>query len=181
LGGFCDIEADSTGSRLIRGAGEVLDRFIECWEGLDDPRSGNAAPHDFREILAIAMCAALCGGQGSVDMGLFAKAKEPVLRGFLRLENGVPSHDTFSRPFRMLEPEQFRAAFQPFMAGFSEQCERVVAIDGKVLRRSFDSPSGKSPLHMVSACAASNASCWRRSPPTRSQAKSPTRRSYWRC
>jgi predicted transposase YbfD/YdcC len=51
----------------------------------------------------------------------------------------------------MLDPEQFRAAFQRFMAGFSEPCEGVVAIDGKVLRRSFDRASGKSPLHMVSA------------------------------
>ncbi len=64
------------------------------------------------------MCAVLCGGQGSVDMGVFAKAKEPFLRGILKLENGVPSHDTFSRLFRMLNPEQFRAAFQRFMAGF---------------------------------------------------------------
>jgi predicted transposase YbfD/YdcC len=129
----------------------VLDRFIECWEGLDDPRTGNAALHDLHEILAIAICAVLCGGQGAVDMGLFAKSKEPFLRGFLKLENGVPSHDTFSRLFRMLDPEQFRAAFQRFMASFSEQCEGVVAIDGKVLRRSFDHASGKSPLHMVSA------------------------------
>ena len=128
-----------------------MDNFIACWEGLEDPRTGNAALHDFHEILAIALCAVLCGGQGSVDMGLFAQAKEPFLRGFLKLENGVPSHDTFSRLFRMLDPAQFRAAFQRFMEGFSEQCEGVVAIDGKVLRRSFDSASGKSPLHMVSA------------------------------
>src|SRR5882757_10451627 len=129
----------------------VLERFIECWEGLDDPRTGNAALHDLHEILTIAICAVLCGGQGSVDMGLFAKSKEPFLRGFLKLENGVPSHDTFSRLFRMLDPEQFLAAFQRFMASFSGQCAGVVAIDGKVLRRSFDHASGKSPLHMVSA------------------------------
>ena len=55
-----------------------MDRFIECWEGLDDPRTGNAALHDLHEILAIAMCAVLCGAQGSVDMGLFAKSKEPI-------------------------------------------------------------------------------------------------------
>jgi predicted transposase YbfD/YdcC len=128
-----------------------LEQFIEFWEGLEDPRHGNAGLHDFHEILAIAMCAVLCGAQGSVDMGLFAKSKEPFLRGFLRLENGVPSHDTFSRLFRMLDPEQFRAAFQRFMSGFSSTCEGVVAIDGKVLRRSFDKASGKSPLHMVSA------------------------------
>jgi len=128
-----------------------LDRFIECWDGLDDPRTGNAALHDFHEILAIALCAVLCGAQGSVDMGLFAKAKEPFLRGFLELANGVPSHDTFSRLFRTLDAERFRAAFQRFMASFCEPCEGVVAIDGKVLRRSFDNASGKSPLHMVSA------------------------------
>ena len=128
-----------------------MDRFIECWDGLDDPRTGNAARHDFHEILAIAMCAVLCGGQGSVDMALFAKSKERFLRGFLTLENGVPSHDTFSRLFRLLDPEQFRVAFQRFMADFSEPCEGVVAIDGKVLRRSFDRASGKSPLPMVSA------------------------------
>src|SRR5665213_2253192 len=51
----------------------------------------------------------------------------------------------------MLDPEQFRAAFQRFMSGFSSSCEGIVAIDGKVLRRSFDKASGKSPLHMVSA------------------------------
>ena len=80
------------------------------------------------------------------------------------MSNGVPSHDTFSRLFRQLEPEAFRAAFGRFMATFSEQCRGlapvaasgavaagVVAIDGKVLRRSFDCASGKSALHMVSA------------------------------
>lgn len=62
-----------------------MDRFIEWWDRLDDPRTGNAALHDFHEILAIAIRAVLCGGQGSVDMGLFAKAKKPFLRGFLKL------------------------------------------------------------------------------------------------
>src|SRR4051794_35903522 len=99
----------------------------------------------------IALCTVLCGGQGAVDMAEFAKAKEPFLRGFLKLANGVPSHDTFSRLFRLLDPPQFQAAFQRFMARFSEQCQGVVAIDGKVLRRSFDQASDKSALHMVSA------------------------------
>ena len=119
-----------------------MDPFAECWEGLEDPRAGNAGLHDFHELLMIALCAVLCGGQGAVDMALFAKAKEPYLRGFLKLENGVPSHDTFSRLFRQLDPTQFQAAFQRFMAGFAEQCQGVVAIDGKVLRRLFDRASG---------------------------------------
>jgi len=130
---------------------EALDQFMSCWEGLDDPRSGNAALHDFHELLVIALCTVLCGGQGAVDMAVFAKAKESFLRDFLDLSNGPPSHDTFSRLFRNLDPDQFRLCFQQFMAQFSMQTQGVVAIDGKVLRRSFDRASGKSPLHMVSA------------------------------
>ena len=128
-----------------------MGEFAACWEELDDPRTGNAALHDFNELLVIALCSVLSGGQGAVDMGLYAKAKEPFLRGFLKLSNGLPSHDTFSRLFRRLDPEQFRAAFQRFMTKFSGHCQGVVAIDGKVLRRSFDRASSKSALHMVSA------------------------------
>jgi len=134
-----------------RAEDETLEQFAWCWEGLEDPRQGNARLHDLHELLIIALCCVLCGGQGAVDMALFAKAKEPFLRGFLSLANGLPSHDTFSRLFRNLDPEQFRAAFQRFMAEFSTQCTGVVAIDGKVARRSFDRASGKSALHMVSA------------------------------
>jgi hypothetical protein len=60
-----------------------LDQFDACWEELDDPRSGNAALHDFHELFMIAFCTVLCGGQSAVEMSLFAKAKEPFLRRFL--------------------------------------------------------------------------------------------------
>jgi predicted transposase YbfD/YdcC len=130
-----------------------LDQFIACFEGLKDPRTGNAGLHDLHELLVIALCTVLSGGQGATHRAAFAAAKEPFLRGFLKLENGLPSHDTFSRLFRLLDPEQFRAVFQRFMARFSEAVQGVIAIDGKVLRRSFDRASGKSALHMVSAWA----------------------------
>jgi predicted transposase YbfD/YdcC len=129
----------------------ALDQFIACFEGLKDPRTGNAGLHDLHELMLIALCAVLSGGQGATDMARFAVAKEPFLRGFLKLENGLPSHDTFSRLFRLLDPEQFRTVFQRFMARFSVTVQGVIAIDGKVLRRSFDRASNKSALHMVSA------------------------------
>jgi len=75
------------------------------------------------------------------DMELFAREKEAFLRQFLKLEKGLPSHDTFSRVFRLLDPEQFSACFQRFTSKFSQACQGVVAIDGKVLRRSFDKPA----------------------------------------
>src|ERR1700726_4537870 len=129
----------------------VLEEFGACWEGLAEPRTGNATLHDLHELLMIALCSVICGGENAMDMAAFAKAKEPLLRGFLRLANGVPSHDTFSRLFRLLDAAAFGAAFQRFMAAFSKQCQGVIAIDGKVLRRSFDHASDKSALHMVSA------------------------------
>jgi len=130
---------------------ESLAQFVECWEGLEDPRHGKAGLHDFHELLAIALCCVLCGGQGPTDMALFARAQEPFLRSFLTLANGLPSHDTFNRLFRDLDAGQFRDSFQRFMGQFSAQLQGVVAIDGKVLRRCFDRARGQSPLHMVSA------------------------------
>ena len=128
-----------------------MDQFAACWDTLEDPRTGNTALHDFHELLMIALCTVLCGGQGAVDMATFARSKESFPRGFLKLENGLPSHDTFSRLFRLLDPDQFRAAFQRFMERFAAKPQGVIAIDGKVMRRSFDKASKKSALHMVSA------------------------------
>lgn len=130
-----------------------MDRFCAAFEGLEDPRSGNRLEHDLLEILFIALCASLCGSESCVDMADFAEAKEDVLREVLRLEGGTPSHDTFSRIFRLLDPAAFHAAFQRFMADFAAARGDVVAVDGKSLRRSFDRAAGSSPLHLVSAWA----------------------------
>jgi len=128
-----------------------MQAFRECFSGVKDPRSGNALRHDLLELLVIALCTVICGGESCVDMADFAEEKESFLREFLTLASGLPSHDTFSRLFRTLEPEAFRQCFQTFMARFGEICQGVIAIDGKVLRRSFDVASAKSALHMVSA------------------------------
>ena len=128
--------------------------FIEVFEALEDPRTGNAKLHDLHEVLLIAICTILCGGETCADMALFGRTKLAFLKTVMRLENGPPSHDTFSRLFRLMDPAQFRTCFIAFMRRFAESCEGVVAFDGKTLRRSFDKASQASPLHMVSAFAA---------------------------
>ena len=93
-----------------------------------------------------------CGaGQTATDMARFADAKETYLRGFLKLSAGLPSHDTFSRLFRLLDLVKFSAWFQRFTAAFDAELRGVIAVDGKVLRRSHDKARRKSALHMVSA------------------------------
>ncbi|MBF0176971.1 MAG: ISAs1 family transposase [Magnetococcales bacterium] len=128
-----------------------MEDFAACFDSLEDPRTGHAERHNLLEILVIALCTVLCGGQTAVDMQIFGQAKEEFLRQFLKLEYGIPSHDTFSRVFRLIDPKQFQACFIKFMAHFSEICRGVIAIDGKALRHSFDTASGQSALHMVSA------------------------------
>ena len=132
-------------------AGGAMPMFDKWFAELRDPRGISARRHDLWEILMIALCAVLSGGQTAVDMAVFAEAKQEFLGNFLQLKNGVPSHDTFSRVFRQLDPDQFRACFQRFMTRFSETSTGVIAIDGKVLRRPLDQTQRGSALHMISA------------------------------
>lgn len=130
-----------------------MEEFVACFAEVVDPRQDNAR-HDLYELLVIALCTMLCGGEDCSDMALFGEAKEPFLRRFLRLRHGIPSHDTFSRVFRLLDPVAFEACFARFMQRFAGGLQGVVAIDGKTLRRSFDKAAGKSPLHMLHAWSA---------------------------
>ncbi len=76
-----------------------------------DPRRGNAQRHGLLDILTIALVASVCGAESCVDFAEFAQDCEPLLREFLKLDNALPSRDTFSRVFRLLEPEAFGRAF----------------------------------------------------------------------
>ena len=84
-----------------------MEEFRQLFNGVEDPRTGNATRHDFHEMLTVAVFSSLCGGQTCVDMADYAKNREAFLRQFMRLEHGLPSHDTFSRLFRMIEPPDF--------------------------------------------------------------------------
>lgn len=120
---------------------------------LPDPRTGNATRHDLIEVVTIALVASVCGAESCVDFADFARDREALFREFLTLENGLPSHDTFSRLFRLLDPVAFGACFSRFLEGLGEDGRGVVAIDGKTLRRSFDRAAGTSALHVVTAFA----------------------------
>jgi DDE_Tnp_1-associated len=133
-----------------------MGKFKKVFRRLADPRAANAR-HDLLEVLVIALAAVLCGAETCSDMAEFGQAKEGLLRLFLRLEHGIPSHDTFSRVFRLLEPEAFEAAFRRFMAAFAKanrlNLTGVVAVDGKALRGAFERGSRYQPLHMVNVFA----------------------------
>jgi predicted transposase YbfD/YdcC len=124
-----------------------------CFAEVGDPRTGNAVRHDLLEVLSIALTAAICGAETCVDFADFAVDREALFRSFLKLENGLPSHDTFSRLFRLIDPARFSTCFGRFVERLGDRGQGVLAIDGKTLRRSFDKAAGGSPLHVVSAFA----------------------------
>lgn len=132
-------------------------KFKRAFKRLQDPRAANAQ-HDLMDVLFIALAATLCGAQGAADMARFGQAKEGLLRGILRLEHGIPSHDTFSRLFRVLDPQGFEREFRRFMTAFAKanalDLGGVVAIDGKSLRGAYERGKSATPLHLVNAFAA---------------------------
>ncbi len=107
--------------------------LITVLREVPDPRTGNATRHDLLDVLLIALTASICGCESCVEFADFAEDREELFREFLGLENGLPSHDTFSRLFRMLDPEALAGCFACFLDLLGADGPGVVAIDGKTL------------------------------------------------
>ena len=131
--------------------------ILEQFSQLKDPRVDRTKQHKLIDVIAIAICAVVCGANGWTDVAMFGRSKQSWLRTFLELPNGIPSHDTFGRVFAMLDAEQFERCFVNWVSEVSELTNgEVIAIDGKTLRRSADRANGKSALHLVSAWSSAN-------------------------
>jgi predicted transposase YbfD/YdcC len=131
--------------------------LLEHFANLPDPRIARHRWHKLSDILVIAVCAVLCGAESFPAIEDFGHEREDWLKQFLELPEGIPSHDTFNRVFRLLDPVQFQACFLSWMqAVAAATAGEVVAIDGKALRRSFDKGTAKRAIHMVSAWATAN-------------------------
>ena len=129
--------------------------LIEHLQGLPDPRVRGRCDHELVDVLVIALCCLMCGGEGFNDMEDFGKAKQQWFKTFLRLGGGIPTHDTFNRVLAALKPEAFLEVFMEWTQSLrTTVAEEIVALDGKALRRALD--RGESPRVIVSAWAASN-------------------------
>src|SRR6266545_7752072 len=124
---------------------------------LTDPRNVNACDHPLLEVITVAILAVICGAEGWEHIETFGKAREAWLRTVLTLPKGVPSDDTFRRVFTTLRSDEFRRCFTAWMQALVGTTEgKLVAIDGKTLRRSFDRAAGRSALHLVHAWVEAN-------------------------
>ncbi|MGH6639735.1 MAG: ISAs1 family transposase [Polaromonas sp.] len=131
--------------------------LLEHFASVPDPRIERHRWHKLGDILVIAVCAVVCGAESYPAIEDFGTERETWLRQFLELPAGIPSHDTFNRVLRLLDPAELQSCFLRWMQAVAEVTDgEVVAIDGKALRRSFAKGSAKRAIHMVSAWATAN-------------------------
>jgi hypothetical protein len=136
---------------------QATTEILRMFETIPEPRRHNHR-HKLMDILTIALLAVICGADGWAGVVVYAKAKEAWLKTFLELSEGIPSHDTFGRVFARLDPEAFERCFLSWISALVELGGgKLVAIDGKSLRRSFEHGWDKIGMaHMVSAFVQAN-------------------------
>jgi predicted transposase YbfD/YdcC len=134
-----------------------LEAIEEHFSKVTDPRVDRTKDHNLIDIIAIAICAVICGAEGWVDIELFGKSKLPWLKTFLELPNGIPSHDTFGRVFSRIDAQEFQLAFYEWVWAVNDIIQgQIINMDGKQLRGSKDKVLGKRAIYMVSAWAEEN-------------------------
>src|SRR5215475_13235652 len=139
-----------------RGARRLADMvnasIVEPFQTLEDPRIARTKQHPLLDILVIALCTLLTGGEGFQDMELFGKSKEAWLQTCLALPHGIPSHDTFGRVLARLNPQRFQECFLSWTRAVAQFTQgTLISLDGKTVKASFDRATAASPLHMLSA------------------------------
>jgi predicted transposase YbfD/YdcC len=129
---------------------------LQFFAGLKDPRVERTKDHLLEDIIMITIAAVICGAESWYDIEEFGQQKEAWLKKFLKLPNGIPTHDTFNRFFAALEPKELGQCFLEWTQSVVRLTKgEVIGIDGKTLRGSYDQGS-KSMVHMVSAWASTN-------------------------
>lgn len=126
--------------------------WLLAFEDLPDPRRAQGTYHPLLTIIGIAILAVLCGANNCSEIRDYGVEKEPWLRGFLNLRLGLPSLSTFERVIEHLNPESFEAGFRQWISQILKPLGvKVVRIDGKSHRGSYDREQQLKALHTVSA------------------------------
>ena len=127
--------------------------IFTAFDALKDPRrAGGNQQHALFEIVFIVICATVGGCQTWTDIELFAKKRIPLFSKYLKLANGIPSHDTIGRVLAALDTASFQACLMEWIDRLQLDLRgQGIHIDGKTVRRSFDAATNRKALHVVNA------------------------------
>jgi len=131
--------------------------FVDHFSKVEEPRIERSSIHGLIDILFVSVAGTIAGCDGPSDIACFAKTQLAWCRKFVKLKNGVPSHDTIGRVVSLIKPQQFQKAFLDWVATLAADDDssgpKFVPIDGKTLRGSGGAKHRNNPLHVVSAWA----------------------------
>src|SRR3954447_5115853 len=131
--------------------------FHDHFHDLSDPRVERTRKHPLINIVFIAVCGVLSGANAIAAIPEFALDRRSWFARYLDLSNGIPSDDTLGRVLARLDPGAFEKCLLSWMQAVQEAtANRLIAIDGKTVRGSYDRRDGKAAIHMVSAWATEN-------------------------
>lgn len=112
--------------------------FKESFKNVKDFRQAHKVKHDLTEMLFVAVIATIANCNTWLEIEAFAEIKSELLKKYVKLENGIPSHDTFQRVFEQLDSKAFNKAFMEWTHNLCDNTEgRIIAIDGKTVRNIF--------------------------------------------
>lgn len=134
-----------------------IDAFSQHFGDLSDPRQSAKISYPLFDVLFLTVCAIIAGAEGWEDIEDFGEIHLGWFQGKGLFKDGLPVHDTIARIVSRLDPSEFQQCFSSWMQAVSARSEgELIAIDGKVLRGSYDRESRQSTIHMVSAFATAN-------------------------
>lgn len=157
-GAEVDQKGRNGGARPLRSMGIIAERrcamdvearhgLLRVFDEMEDPRVERAKRHPLTDILVFTLLAVICGADEWTEIELFGQSKLDWLRAFLQLPHGIPSHDTFGRVFSRPDPEPLEHCFQKWVNALAQRSGgRLIALDGKTLRRSFDQAGNKAAI-----------------------------------
>ena len=131
--------------------------LVEHFSVIQDSRQWSKIEHELVDVLILCVVGVLCGADGWHDIEMDGHARYKWFKDRGLLKNGVPVDDTIARIISRIHPEELQNCFVLWMKEIKiETNGKIIAIDGKTLRRSFDKKKSKLAIHMVSAFAAEN-------------------------
>jgi predicted transposase YbfD/YdcC len=135
----------------VRYKFEPLNTLATVFDAIEDPRDERGKRHRLLDIFILTVFGLLWGHTDFVNMAGELKYHEEYFTELLGLRNGIPSHDTFSATFSVINPAEFLECFIQWMVDVAQAKGKHIAIDGKAVRAACEKVYKKKVPMLINA------------------------------